>query len=181
MRKTGLGLICWGIVLVALDYQYQGIDLIPDIIGYVLILLGFRHLVRMGREYPWFAIGLYASAGALLVSVLEQALLYLQYAQVFVLANAGFISIFALDAVGFALLGWCLLWGLSLECRAGKEPQAARQCKVYGGVFAPASFICYVLCKISGGTLFTVAYMAYLLVSIGLLMMVKMVQNTLED
>ena len=181
MRKTGLGLICWGIVLVALDYQYQGIYLIPDIIGYVLIVLGFRYLVRMGREHPWFVIGLYASGGSLLVAIAEQILTYLQYAQLFALSDAGFISIFVLDAVCFALMGWAVMWGLSLECQANKEPQAARQCKIYGWIFAPVALICYVLSKISGGTLFTVTYMIYILISIGLLMMVKMVQNTLEE
>ena len=66
-------------------------------------------------------------------------------------SDAGFISIFVLDAVCFALMGWTVMWGLSLECQANKEPQAARQCKIYGWIFAPVALICYVLSKISGG------------------------------
>lgn len=181
MRKTGLGLICWGIVLIALDYQYRGFDLIPDIIGYLLLVLGSRRLIQAEDGHPWYKAGLFLSVASLILSIGEQALSGMQAAGIFTPPTPALIALFSVDGVCFSLFGLALLQGLSVACRLKKQLQAERQCKIYSGVFVPVAAAGYLLSKIAGGTLFTVAYMGYILISIGLLMTVKLVQSVLED
>lgn len=43
--RSGLGLVFWGTLLVALDFRVQGIDVIPDILGCVLVAVGSGRLM----------------------------------------------------------------------------------------------------------------------------------------
>jgi hypothetical protein len=38
--STSFGYIFWGLILVILDFKINGFDLLPDVIGYVLVGIG---------------------------------------------------------------------------------------------------------------------------------------------
>lgn len=50
----GFHVMAWGIVFVLLSFQINGIDILPDIIGYILMLIGFS---RIESYHPHFRRG----------------------------------------------------------------------------------------------------------------------------
>lgn len=67
---TPLARVAWGFLVVVVDVRTDGFDLVPDPLGWVLVLAG---LVPLAGRDPWFAAASAASAVGLLVS-LPQAL-----------------------------------------------------------------------------------------------------------
>ncbi len=182
MKKNNLGMVCWGIVLVALDYQLNGIDVLPDILGYALVLWGFRGLAREeGSGRTRFGEGVYAAAGLLILAAVEQTLTLLSLHQVLAVAAAWYIAVFAVDALLYAAMGWVLLRSLSVWCEASGDAQTASQCRIYAVVFIPVAAVSYLFSKISGGTLYTISFLVYILISVGLLMMARAAQNAMDE
>lgn len=45
MRKTGFGVLCWGFFFDMFDFRINNFDILPDIIGHILFLVGLMSLV----------------------------------------------------------------------------------------------------------------------------------------
>lgn len=63
-----LGRITVGLLVVLVDLRFNGLDLVPDVVGWALVLVGLRFLV--GR-HGWFQLASAAAAIELVVSVFE--------------------------------------------------------------------------------------------------------------
>lgn len=63
---TPLGRVVWGLVLVAADIRIDSVDVIPDPLGWLLVLGG---LVPLSRLDPWFTGATVAAGCALAMSV----------------------------------------------------------------------------------------------------------------
>ncbi|HBI04723.1 MAG TPA: hypothetical protein DDY49_11920 [Paenibacillaceae bacterium] len=50
--KQGIGLLFWGFFFVLIDINVMRIDLIPDFIGYFMVLTGVKKLEAQGLAFP---------------------------------------------------------------------------------------------------------------------------------
>ncbi|MGD8191428.1 hypothetical protein ACQCN2_15715 [Brevibacillus ginsengisoli] len=48
---TGLSKVFWGILLVFLDFRFNGFDVLPDLIGFILMLIGFSQLSTLNIRF----------------------------------------------------------------------------------------------------------------------------------
>jgi hypothetical protein len=56
---TPLGAVVGGLVLVFVDLRFDGLDVVPDVLGWLAVLVG---LVRLAGSHPGFAVAAAASA-----------------------------------------------------------------------------------------------------------------------
>ena len=48
---TRFGQIFWGLLLVILDLRFNGFDVLPDFIGYILVAIGCGGIVGLSRRF----------------------------------------------------------------------------------------------------------------------------------
>jgi hypothetical protein len=63
---TPLGLMVAGWGLVALDFRIDGLDLLPDLIGWAFVLVG---LIRVADRSQWFGAAAFAAAFGLVLGI----------------------------------------------------------------------------------------------------------------
>ena len=52
---TALGAVAAGLLVVLADLRFGGIDVLPDVLGWVLVVLGTGALARTDRRFTWVA------------------------------------------------------------------------------------------------------------------------------
>jgi hypothetical protein len=95
---TFFGQIFWGLLLVILDFHVNRFDILPDVLGYVLIAVGCRGLV--------FASGHFSTA-----SVMSWVLLVLNVLELAFRGNAAHVFYWASFVFDCAMI-WFLLGGV---------------------------------------------------------------------
>ena len=63
---TPLGMVVAGLVLVVVDFRYNGFDLVPDLVGWAVVLGGLVKLLARSR---WFAAAAIAAAGGIAIGL----------------------------------------------------------------------------------------------------------------
>ncbi|CAM3055636.1 hypothetical protein PASE110613_14630 [Paenibacillus sediminis] len=58
--------ILWGLLLVVLDFRFGTFDVLPDVLGYVLIIIGLSTLKTIDRH---FTISWWAAAAMIVISI----------------------------------------------------------------------------------------------------------------
>lgn len=51
MRQQGFSNFFWGFLFIMFDFRLQGIDIMPDIIGFILFALGFQSLAAHSHHF----------------------------------------------------------------------------------------------------------------------------------
>ena len=51
MIRSGFGKLYWGFLFIMIDFRIQGIDILPDVIGYILFAIGFNMLAENSEFY----------------------------------------------------------------------------------------------------------------------------------
>lgn len=59
-----------GFLLASLDLRYNGFDMLPDVVGWILVLSGLGSLTALGR---WFLVGVVATTVVGFLSLLQQS------------------------------------------------------------------------------------------------------------
>ncbi|MGO4957980.1 hypothetical protein ACTQ49_12070 [Luteococcus sp. Sow4_B9] len=110
-------LLAWGLLLVVLDPQLNGLDLLPDVIGWGVALVA---LVDMGRRSPTFLWAQVACSLALACSGLRQALYFSEEPMAWarVLGELG-------TTMAWVGVAWLVLTGLAGEAIAHGDPTTA--------------------------------------------------------
>jgi hypothetical protein len=56
MYKNGFNMLYWGFLFTMLDFKLQGFDILPDIVGYILISVGLKILLEQSGYFKKAAI-----------------------------------------------------------------------------------------------------------------------------
>ncbi|SFB30144.1 hypothetical protein SAMN05216312_105391 [Cohnella sp. OV330] len=106
--RTACSQIAWGIGLTLFDFRINGFDLLPDVLGFILILIGLANLPDRQRG---FGIAMAAAAVMLALSIAELA--GAMPATVTISQSDRSYSLSALSAIGLSTLCMlALLYGL---------------------------------------------------------------------
>lgn len=65
---TGFSTLFWGFLFVFFDFRFNRFDLLPDLIGYIVVFSGFS---RLASVHDYFRKAKYASIPLLLFSILD--------------------------------------------------------------------------------------------------------------
>ena len=63
-----LAKVAWGLILVFVDLRFDGFDVVPDLVGWILVLAGITPLSKLSG---WFAVAFWAGAAGLLAAVVQ--------------------------------------------------------------------------------------------------------------
>ncbi|RYC13664.1 hypothetical protein [Nocardioides zhouii] len=63
---TPLGMVVAGLVLVVVDFRYNGLDLVPDLVGWAVVLGGLVKLLTRSR---WFTAAAIAASGGIAIGL----------------------------------------------------------------------------------------------------------------
>jgi hypothetical protein len=97
--KARLGLIFWGLLLVVLDLEVNGFDLLPDAIGYALVALGCGGLASLSPRFRVAALLCWMLAVLWLAGLLVAGDVKVRYG----------LAMMALNCT----MMWCLLGGIA--------------------------------------------------------------------
>ncbi|MDG0791800.1 hypothetical protein OMP38_13715 [Cohnella ginsengisoli] len=100
--RTACSQIAWGFGLTLFDFRINGFDLLPDVLGFILILIGLANMPDRQRE---FGIAMTAAAVMLALSIAELA--GAMPATVTISQSDRSYSLSALSAIGLSTL--CML------------------------------------------------------------------------
>ncbi|MDF2673496.1 MAG: hypothetical protein K0R09_1761, partial [Clostridiales bacterium] len=51
MYKDGFNKLYWGFLFIMIDFKLQGVDVLPDIVGYILFVIGFGMLASCSEYF----------------------------------------------------------------------------------------------------------------------------------
>ncbi|MDI4647459.1 hypothetical protein [Cohnella hashimotonis] len=106
--RTACSQMAWGLGLMLFDFRFNNFDLLPDTLGFILILLGLYGFPDRRKE---FGIAKLAAAVMLVLSIAELA--GAMPAAVMIVQTDRYYALSALSAIGFsALCLLALLYGL---------------------------------------------------------------------
>lgn len=178
----------WGVLFLFFDYYVSGIDVVPDIVGFIFIYVGLRGLALYDVEYHsrFGKATQHASMGIVLASmqqvfrfVVAQETLWKDKQTVVRVFNVLFAVVVTAALV---LTVYLLGRSLGILCREANKDFIAKNCEVMTMVYVFVGGITAVLSQMPElGRLCTDAMFAGLAVTICYLLMLRRVQTELQS
>ncbi len=110
MRISGFAKIIFGLILIYVNISWEGVDIVPDFLGFLMIISGLSSLTSLHRSFYW------AKRTAIVLAALSLMTMFLGILKHLILPNqVNFILIFLLAFVMLAFhVTFTILFGQGL-------------------------------------------------------------------